>query len=184
MAKLSREVEKVFKDIRSDIHKAKGAAIGRAAQTAISETSKSIRQGYTIKAKDIKQSMRLRKTKEAAYLKIREYSLALSKYGSPRGTARPRKYKTGKYGGVKVTVKKGSRKLRHKAFIASMRSGHTGIFVRSKKFTKNNKQKLLQLYGPSAFMLITDTHSMNVMQRAYELAYEKRYTHEINRRFR
>lgn len=184
MAKVSRQIEKVFKGIKSDIDKARVSAIHRAAQTAVSETSKSIRDDYKIKAKDIKAAARLRRGNKVSILRITENPLALSKYGTPKGTVRPRKYKTGKKGGVKVTVKKGLRKLRHGAFVVNMRSGHKGIFVRSKSKTKNDKQKLLQLYGPSAFMLIADSHSMDVMQKAYEKAYEKRYAHELNRRFK
>jgi|SRR6185436_18436295 len=71
--------------------------------------------------------------------------------------------------GVKVTIKKGGRTLLPHAFVATMKSGHTGVFLRSKdKFMQNRLRKFV--HGP--------------VQQSKRQAIEEKFTISVPEMFR
>lgn len=100
-------------------------SIARALNHTIRKTrtasSKEIRKFYNIRSKDVKRTMRI----DRATLHDLESSLISIGRPLPIIAFKPRQTKKG------VTVRIGSKRKRiNKAFIATMKSGHTGVFAR------------------------------------------------------
>lgn len=120
-ADISKALQK-FNLTREDAARAIPRALNKTATTARADASRQIRsEGYGIKAGDIKAAIAIRKATLAeitATLQVRGRPIPLIKY-SARATK----------DGVVVSVKNGRLLVKH-AFIATMPSGHKGVFVR------------------------------------------------------
>jgi hypothetical protein len=128
MVKVS--IEKAVHDMRSEFRDLMNAEFNTGVARAINHTiakgktasSKEIRQVYNITAKDVGQSLSIRRANKAQL------------YGSIIAQGKPLpiyKFKPsqGKYG-VSVLIKKGNRQLVKGTFLATMASGHVGVFAR------------------------------------------------------
>lgn len=93
------------------------------------------------------------------------------KYGN-KGKRTPKVYK------VSVRKGKADKKLDAdpKAFIAIMKSGHKGLFVR----TTDNSLPIKQLYGPSVPQMIKNEDSMKKIEEEAQSTLNKRIDAEIN----
>jgi len=104
--------------------KAMVRALNRAGDQSVTAASREIRRVYNISAgfarKQIKVRDRARKGKLYFTIRIFSRRIPLSEF-KPRQTRR----------GVSISVKKGSRKLIPRAFLARMKSGHLGVVVRA-----------------------------------------------------
>lgn len=125
-------------------------ALNKTAITARAQSARSIRDaGYDIKIGAIKDTFTLRRATDAdlrAVVKSTGSPIPLIKYGA-RQTAK----------GVSVSVKQGRKVIAH-AFIATMSSGHQGVFLRTDKSRKKVTRKgktyysglpIKELFGPS-----------------------------------
>lgn len=125
-------------------------ALNKTAITARAQSARSIRDaGYDIKIGAIKETFTLRRATDAdlrAVVKSTGSPIPLIKYGA-RQTAK----------GVSVSVKQGRKVIAH-AFIATMSSGHEGVFIRTDKSRKKVSRKgktyysglpIKELFGPS-----------------------------------
>lgn len=106
----------------STIHKAIARALNRTASSAKSQASKEIRQVYKIGTKWIKDRIKITNAKSGT-LEARVWA-----EGSPIPALAFAKWS--KRNGVTLNVK-GQRKKLPGAFMATMKSGHQGIFIRS-----------------------------------------------------
>lgn len=133
---------------KGGLDRAIARACNKAGATALrdmrSEASKRIRARKRIKARDIAKALRLRKPSRS--LIEGEWAVDVSGVAVPliayphreiAGTGtQGRSRRTGKFtsgvrgGGVQVEVNRGKRTLLKEAFIARMKSGHEGIFMR------------------------------------------------------
>jgi len=104
--------------------KATVRALNRAGDQSVTAASREIRRVYNISAgfarRQIKVRDRARKGKLYFTIRIFSKRIPLSEF-RPRQTRR----------GVTISVKKGSRKLIPRAFLARMASGHLGVMVRA-----------------------------------------------------
>lgn len=114
--------------------KATVAAMNKAAQQGRSEASRQIRQIYNVQAKGLNKKdryghkllgyKRAKTHKDSSSIVARGRGIPL-KYFSSRQTKK----------GVSVSVKKGKRSVIGGTFIATMSSGHKGVYVREKAKT-------------------------------------------------
>lgn len=103
-------------------------ALNKVMKSARVNASKNIRATYKMKAGDVKETMTVKKsniTNLSASLITTGRRIALYLFGA-----------TQKKLGVAVTITKGGRKILTGAFIATMKSGHAGVFMR-KGMTRN-----------------------------------------------
>jgi hypothetical protein len=97
-------------------------SLNRAADGLRTDASREIRKEYQIKAKDLTPAFATKKASKADLVAVVSASgrpLALYAFGA-------RQVKSG----VSVAVRKGTRKVLRRAFIARMPSGHIGVFMR------------------------------------------------------
>ena len=113
-----------YRDLTGDkFHRAAARALNHTARKARTNVSKSIREEYRIKAKDIKAAIRLG---NASSSQLSTYVRATGK-SLPVAAFRHRQTRQG----VSVSIM-GKRKVIKKAFVATMESGHTGVFARGR----------------------------------------------------
>ena len=171
------EAQKLLADMPKAIPKAAARAINEAATAAKEEAWNQVKKTYTIK------KMRVSK----AWDKIsRATASNLSAKLVSRGSVMPLSYFTTK---PKKPPKRRPRnpvyvQVRHdgggsikNAFVARMKSGHTGVFHRTRG---NQSLPIQQNYGPSVpQMLGSKTVSAFIEERASEVL-NRRFAHQVN----
>ena len=116
-----RELRRRYADIDGDISKQIAGALNDTARKARTAVSRNVRAEYNIKAKDIKAAIRL------GYATVN----SLETYIEATGRALPLRafpHRQTKQG-VSVSIMK-KRYVIKKAFVATMKSGHKGVFAR------------------------------------------------------
>jgi hypothetical protein len=163
------------------LKQATSRALNKVAALAKTQAAREIKAaGYNIKVGAIKKQLTIKKAyggELQAYLKAQGRPIPLINYGA-RQTAT----------GVSVSVK-GSRKVIKGAFIATMPSGHKGVYVRvgagHKRIIKNGKVMwtglpIKQLFGPS----IPKAFGNEVVQRALsemiQAKFPEVFAHELS----
>jgi hypothetical protein len=90
----------------------------------------------------------------------------------------PRSVMTGQTtGGVSALLKK-TENFRH-AFIARMKSGHTGVFER----TASKRNPIDEMFGPSVPQMVDDEDILEPAQKAAEERFSERFLHAIDYNF-
>lgn len=108
------------------VAKATTAALNKVGAQAFTEASKQIREDYAVSASGLKKSFEFRKAKGTAWL----VELRAKGKGTPLIYFQARQTKPG----VTAIVKRSSgRKLYPHRFIATMRTGHKGVYMRKGK---------------------------------------------------
>jgi hypothetical protein len=171
-ADISRALAKLQSAPKDVMTRAVPRALNRVAAEAKTESSRSIRAaGYKLKAGAIKKQISIRRATRSelkAIVKATGKPIPLIEYAA-------REVSTG----VSVAVKGGRKIIKH-AFIATMPTGHKGVYVRvgkgHKKVIKNGKViwsglPIKQLYGPS----IPAAFSNEVVQDALKLKIKQRF---------
>lgn len=133
-----RRVQRIFKDTPKVIPKIVSRAINRTTTTARAEIARKIAAEVKIKISDIKNKIGRTKATSRRWesiLNIKARRIPLMKFGAKQ-TAK----------GVSYTIKKsGGRKFIESAFIATMKSGHQGVFKRKTA----GRLPIIELFGPS-----------------------------------
>jgi hypothetical protein len=192
--------------------RAKRSAFKRAVDMAKTATSASIRQSYNISKSDLDKTLYISRinyddctgeitvTSKGLGLRLfKAYEVKAGRTLRMIGKRGDRKIKTSnnRYsnaGGVLAQVRKdqpfhayrsddGSRK----AFLATMKNGHVGVFIRTGEPSARNpkKEKIVELFGPSVFNLMSkeDLPARQMLQNTFFDAFDKRLDHELGRRF-
>lgn len=177
----SRRVQHALSQLASDLQdKAIMRAVNKTAAAAKTAASREIRaQGYNIKAAAISKSLLIhRATKHdlKAVISVTGKPIPLLAYGG-RQVGR----------GVSVQVKNG-RKIIRGAFIATMPSGHQGVFVRvgkrHKKVMRNGHVvwsglPIKQLFGPSIPSAVANEAVQRALAQTIKQKYPRLLAHEI-----
>ena len=149
-------------------------ALNRAAQGVKTDAARETRKEYKIKARDIRDSLRISR---ATPNKLQAMALGsgnripLVKFGArpaQPGGRRPAK-------GISVHVK--SRKVLKGSFVARTGSGHVGVFTRKGKASLPIEQK----FGPAVPEMIGNPDVLERMTQGAKERFEKNLDHEINR---
>lgn len=192
-------VDKALKMFDPDnVRKAANAALNRVAGAGRTEASRLIRQEYNIKASRVNQFLRLEVRAKGydmeAVISGRGLGIALAYFdakqagfklmGEGAGTMRT-KYlsRTGrKSGDVTVRVKRSSGKkvvdpkYGNRPFLAQMKSGHIGVFVR----TGQTRKPLEQLLGPGVGGLFGSAKIMQAVKRRINELWSKEFSHQLD----
>jgi hypothetical protein len=133
-------------------------AIKGVMKSAISKINKAVRKGYNMNAKYLK---RFAKVSPMAKQNSLYAGITLRSAPIPMIGFKPKQ----KGSNISVTIKKGKKEVFRKAFIATMNTGHTGVYARGhyekrkfkpgKKFTKNGKVLITELNSASSFTMGT-----------------------------
>lgn len=173
-------------------------SVDRVSSSAITHASQKIRTEYNIKAKDLKRFLRLStrpkgNSIEAVITGVGR-GLALSSFdvkqtgvkttkGSFHYTKRAIQNGWRRYGGdvtVRVKVASGRKvvlgKYGNKPFLARMRSGHLGVWVRKGK----DKLPIEQLFGPGVGGLFGTQAIMKSTIKHVNETFEKEFQHNLN----
>jgi len=184
------DIEPVIKKLRSEFSELSGSRFNLAVARAINHSvakaktgaSRDIRGQYNVKAKDLKSALALFKASRA---KLEGMLIAT---GRPLPIMAFRARQTKK--GVTVDVM-GQRKLIRGAFIATMASGHTGVFARGKysgytfdfrgKRVKKQGNDLVinELTTSSVPKMMQNNAVLDNLQRGLEQDFPSRLEHEL-----
>jgi len=196
------EMEKLVKLIND----AKRSAFKRAIQQAKTKLSSYIRERYNIKESDLDEQISIANVKyneATGELIVSHKPMPLVKFkakqigkGGRPVTKWTFKKRTGKFEaktkrnyktGVKATVIKNnsllyrSKDKERGSFIATMKQGHTGVFIR-----KGKDRNIVELFGVSAYQLVRkpDGKIQVQLNESFIKAFEERFTHEFNRKLK
>lgn len=170
---LLRELKSAFNETKKQMIKAQVAATNKAANTAVSRTIKLITKAYNIKQKDLRAQITIIKANKN-YPSIR---IMVSHKGIPLMDFKPKPNTVAQYTrpekGVSVEWKRGKRQIIKHSFIAKMKSGHTGVFLRKGK----KRLPIKETYGPSAMQLFKTEEA----EKELEQLFFERYKIELDR---
>lgn len=120
-----RDLRKEFKDLtNAEFNKGTARAINHTLGKVKTASSKEIRKTYNILARDLSKALSVRRANQTmltGYVIAEGRPLSLKRF-NPRQTR----------SGVSLVIKKGSRVEVSSAFIATMSSGHQGVFARGR----------------------------------------------------
>lgn len=165
------------------------AAINHTLGVAKTAANKEIRNEYKIRAKDIRPALSIRRAKRGK--NTWEIEGALVATGRPLGLIRFGARQTKK--GVSVNVL-GQRKVVAKAFIATMKSGHSGVFGRgnynSNRFNfrykrirkRGNDTPITEMKTVSIPTAFSNDVVLKHLANKMATHFPKRLAHEIGRR--
>ena len=171
------EAQKLLADMPKAIPKAAARAINRAATAAKTEAWKQVKKDYTIKRARVSKAWDKISKATASNLSAKLISrgsvMPLSYFRIKPKSPPKRRPKNPVYAQVRND---GGGTIRS-AFVARMKSGHTGIFHRK---NGNKSYPILQNFGPSVpQMLASKSVSAFIEERASEIL-NKRFEHEVN----
>lgn len=173
------ELKKALNSFIREEQDAVKRALNRTIEQAKVAASREIRDaGYNLKAKDIKKSIEIRRATRSnleAVLICEGRPIPLLAYSAKRGPK-----------GVSVTVKNG-RKTVYGSFIATMASGHSGVFVRKPGMVQGKRgkmilnRKIMELFGPSIPSALANPIVEEKMMQMVRDVFPRRLRHELER---
>lgn len=179
------EVKEQLKQIKKELEKtekltrvAASAAINRASSSARVEASKLIRQKYKVSSGDVKATFTVRKSSKSQLsyrLASRGSAIPLAKFNVTPKKVTPKRPKV-----LKASVKKGGAKkgIPH-AFIATVSSGHTGVFER----VTRKRLPIDQKFGPAVPQMAANEAVYEPVLAIFRDKFSERYPHELDRVF-
>jgi len=168
--------EILLKDIPNGASKAIVNALNRSVEGARTDAVKKVRERYIIKAKDVRDTIQIKKATYddlTAIVKASGSPVALSKFKiTPSSPPKTRRKKP-----IIARVTRGGGGPIPGAFVAKMESGHVGVFERVGKA----RLPIKQLYGPSVPQMLGHESVTEYVEEQAREKVEKRLEHEINR---
>ncbi len=169
-----REVEQQLGSFSNKAPTVISRALNRAAQNAKASTVSKLREEYILKAKDIRDTIKIRKATQrslGAVVTSIGNKVPLIKFKvSPN---KPNPQKPSKV--LKAGVKKGGLKEIIGAFVANINGNK--VFEREGK----NRLPIKQLFGPSVPEMLGNESVKTYIEREATKMFDKRLEHEINR---
>ena len=170
-----------FAKLLKVINRIKLSSLNKAGRSAMSRTTKFVRQGYNISKKMIDD--RLKETK-AKSIQDPIYKISISPKALPLMLFKPKqlgKIKAGtklkrkrKNAGVKVSVKKKQPVLIQSAFIAELKYGEN-VFIRESA----DRSKVHALYGPQVQQLFSSARALNMLDKEASERFSKIFLDRI-----
>jgi hypothetical protein len=164
------KIQKEFENQLSgkQILKTTAVALNETARKAIPQLKKEAKTRYTIDRKYLSKIAKITKpargTHSGLYVELSTNTSPTPLIGFKHRNLKPMHWKRGMSGGVQIEVIKGKQHLLKHAFIATMTSGHTGIFqsgryqggkfVPGKDRTSSGKTRITELKSASPFSMI------------------------------
>lgn len=182
-----KQVKKVMESLAKRGEEPVKKALNRVGDGVATEANRRVRQEYTVKAGDVKNTIRVKKGNGTEVDVISKGgNFALPKFKVNLKTPR---VKGDKPKVLKAAVKKGGGKKMKSAFVAKMKSGHVGVFNRgpsSSKRKKNSKGDFPGLpidegFGPGAPVMLNNREVVKHVEKEAEQRMKTRLDHEIGR---
>lgn len=169
------EAQKLLKYMPNAVPKAAARAINRAATAAKTEAWKQVKKEYTVKQTYVKRAWdKISKAfpgRLEAKLVSKGSVMALSYFTHRPKSVPKRRPKNPVY----VQVRRdGGGRIAH-AFLATMKSGHTGIFTRAGKSSYPIDQK----YGPSVPQMLGNKTVSGFIEERATVVLNQRFEHEV-----
>lgn len=182
-----KEALKWSNTLATKADKAASSALGRVGKGVATEVNRKVREEYTVKAGDVKNTIKVRPNgSNEVRVTSKGGSLSLPKFKvSPKAPTPGRRTKR-----VKATVEKGKTKPIKSGFPSAMNSGHIGIFRRTDgpkpKRKRNAKGDYPQLpisegFGPAVPIMANKPEIVEHIEDEAERRMMDRLTHEIDR---
>lgn len=169
------KLERILGNTPKQIPIVTARAINRAAEAARTQAGRSVRETYTIKHRDVLNTIKIKKASAndlTADIRSRGSARKLMDFRVNPKAPQPRRKKL-----VSVSVKKGSNKSIKNGFVAKMTSGHMNVFARTSK----KRLPIKGLYGPSVPQMLGNESVANYVERRAMEVLDTRLEHEINR---
>ncbi len=173
--KAIKKAEKALRNIPNGSKRAVANATNRAIAKGRTTISKEITNEFTIKAKDVKAILSLQKatvSRLGGLVKSVAPVTTLIRFKTTPKTVTKKRPAA-----LKVTVKKGGYKTLAGAFIAQTKSGHIGVFERSKE----SRLPIKQMMGPSIPYMAKGVNVSNTVQKDMTHMFYTRLDHEVTR---
>lgn len=167
--------ESLLSHIPGAMPKAMKNATNRAMQSAKTEASRKVRETYYIKNKDVTSTIRAHRasiSNLSARIVSKGNLLALSKFKVTPKTPQPKRKRA-----IIARVKRGEGGPVRGAFVASMNSGHTGVFKRAGLA----RLPVTELYGPAVPQMMDNQDVREHIEEKAVERFNQRLDHEINR---
>jgi hypothetical protein len=178
-AKQLARAELLLRTIPNGVDKAVVAALNRAVEGARTDAVKKVRERYYIKAKDVRDTIDIKKAtmdNQVAIIRASGSPIALSKFHvTPSRPPAKRRANP-----IIVRVVRGGGGPIKGAFVAKMQSGHIGVFRRVGK----TRLPITELYGPSVPQMLGHESVTEYIEEKAKERLESRLEHEINRLLR
>ncbi len=185
-----RELNKVLNNIVGRSQNATKSALHRSAQGVGTEANRKVREEYTVKAGDVKNTIRIQHRGDHEIdILSRGSALSLPKFRlTPRAPVAKQPNKA-----VKVAVKKGSTKKIKRDFVAAMPNAHIGAFSRVPGVAKKRKRNakgdypglpIAESFGPAVPVLMNNDRVVKHVEDQAIERMDKRMTHEFGRIFK
>lgn len=168
-----KQVEELVKSSPKLVTKCAVSAINRTITTVKTEISKSVRERYTVKAKEVKRAFTVKRASSS--LPKAEVIAKGSPLGLPSFSIRRRKR-----GPVRVQVLRGGKaKPVSGLFFNKFKSGYTGPMHRRQPA----RYPLASPFGPSVPGMVGNEETLEPAAQRAEEVLNERFLHEIERRF-
>lgn len=158
--------------VPKEFEKAVKMAENRAIESARTEATRQATKTYETKQASIRSSIDLIKGK--GMLISRGSPLPLYDFKVNPKTPRTRATMTAR-------VKRGGGGTIDRGFIARMKSGHVGVFERTGELTRTGRERIRELYSPSAAQMVGEDTVMDATTQRAKEVFEERILHEVDR---
>lgn len=175
-----KKVEQMLYGLNVEASKVLSRAINRATTTARAEAVRAVREGYHIRASDVRETMSVHKANAkslTARVTSKGKTMPLINFDvSPK---RPSPGRKSPYT-ARVSKAGGRTSLGH-AFVARMPNGKVGVFERYGPYRRPIGQKIRELHGPSVPQMLGSKGVVeHVSEKAREMM-DRRIDHEVKR---
>lgn len=83
--------------------------------------------------------------------------------------------------GVRIRTQRGRSTLLRSSFIATMPTGHTGIYRRTGRKTSSGKSQIVEHYVPSVAATLVDDQVVEVVNKTFRRSFIPAYRHQMHR---
>lgn len=195
----TRQIDKLARQLRGiprGVTRVAVQAMNRTATSTRAEMVRLVRGAYNIKAAAIRGNIKITRatwsnpqatvsSKDGPGIPLKEFS------PSPRSAPSTRRLQSGAYrpaGGISVIVSKaGGRQVAAGVFLARMRSGHVGAFIRAsqrpgaRRLSGLGKRFIRETYGPSATYILRSGKYDQALGEFVDRVFAKEFLHNARR---
>lgn len=167
----------LLKRIPNGTVKAASAAINKTVNGVRTDITREITKEYYVKSGVVRKTMTLQRSKPSTLSAIIESQgarMPLKKFKVLPGKVQHKGRHNRK---IRAAVKKGGGKTLNNAFVAQMRTGHVGVYVRR----TNKRLPLKELYGPAIPQMIRSGDTSKIIEEKARKRLSKNLDHEISR---
>lgn len=169
------KLEKILGNTPKQIPIVTARAINRAAESARTNASRSARETYIIKHKDVISTIKIKKANPndlQADIKSRGFANKLINFKVNPNKPQPKRKRP-----LVLSVKRGSQKTMRNGFVAQMSSGHVNVFTRVSK----RRLPVQGHFGPSIPQMLGNESVVSFVENKAIQVLDTRLEHEIKR---